>query len=206
MTCPSMCLVPRSRPFSIAVIYGISVRSTVYLNGMVCPETYTVGNMDTGGFNWVCRPIDIALACSPAGRNSKLNGWHRQTLSYTHPVTIRYRPRHADMTMDNNPDVAPDTANGNKPHIILTDQFSQSGRLTRGYLPTGQAITRRTDQVWFGPVIRIVDAGKPIEPYEGEETFGDFYEEYGIRCTITAALRLRAKTCNDPVFPYYTVE
>lgn len=177
------------------------------LDGMVVPETFTTdGNLDCHGFNWLCRPIDIALACSPAGRQSKLNGWHRSLLSYTHPVTIRYRPRHADMTIDNNPDVAPDLSNNNKPKIILNDQFSQSGRLTRGYLPTGQATVTTTEQCWFGPVIRLVDANKPAAVATGEATFTDLYAEYGVRCTVTAVMRMRAKTCNDPVFPYYTVD
>ena len=37
----------------------------------------------------------------------------------------------------------------------------------------------------------------------GEATFTDLYAEYGVRCTVTAVMRMRAKTCNDPVFPYY---
>ena len=176
------------------------------LDGTVVPETYTtVGNLDTAGFNWLCRPIDIAMACSPAGRNSKLNGWHRQMLSYTHPVTIRYRPRHADMTIDNAPDLAPGKeSSGTK--VVLTDQFSESGRLTRGYLPIGQASVDRQEQCWFGPVIRVVDCNKSTTRAMDEMEFDDFYSEYGIRCTMTAVLRLRAKTCNDPVFPYYTVD
>nr|AWU66049.1 MAG: Cap [Circular ssDNA virus sp.] len=176
------------------------------LDGTVVPETYQSGNLDCQGFNWMCRPIDIAMACSPAGRNSKLNGWHRSLLSYTHPVTIRYRPRHADMTIDNNPDISPDTSNGNKPKITLVDQFSQSGRLTRGYLPTGQATVTTNEQVWFGPVIRLVDANKSRNIQPNETTYTSLYNEYGVRCTMTAVLRMRAKTCNDPVFPFYTVD
>lgn len=174
------------------------------LDGTVVPETFSGNtNLDTHGFNWLCRPIDIALACSPAGRNSKLNGWHRSLLSYTHPVTIRYRPRHADMAIDNNPDIA---AAGSNPKLVLTDQFSQTGRLSRGYLPTGQATVTTSEQCWFGPCIRLVDAGKPPDPVQGETNYATLYDEYGVRCTCTAVLRLRAKTCNDPVFPYYTVD
>ena len=177
------------------------------LDGMVLPEGYSGSgtNVDSNGFNWLCRPIDIALACSPSGRQSKLNGWHRSILSYTHPVTIRYRPRHADMTIDNNPDIAPDGTATAKPKMIYSDNFSESGRLSRGYLPVGQASVLLTEQCWFGPCIRVVDADKPPQLYTGEEEFESFYNEYGIRCTMTAVLRMRAKTCNDPVFPHYVV-
>ena len=50
-------------------------------------------------------------------------------------------------------------------------------------------------------VIRLVDANKPAAIATGEATFTDLYAEYGVRCTVTAVMRMRAKTCNDPVFP-----
>ena len=109
------------------------------------------------------------------------------------------------MTIDNNPDVAPDSSNQNKPKMIYSDNFSESGRLTRGYLPVAQASVLLTEQCWFGPCIRVVDADKTPQLGTGEQAFNSFYDEYGIRCSMTAVLRMRAKTCNDPVFPYYTV-
>lgn len=169
----------------------------------------TVKDMETGGWNWICSPVDIAQACSVDGRYSQLHNWHRQQLSAAAPVTIKFRPRHAKLNAHtqyyvdryNNASNAVATA-----HAAQTDIFSQTKRLTRGYVTTSEGATSHdkdpNGSCWLGPVVRLVDADLDINStlpstYKNKT----LYDIYGIRCTITARLRLRGAEAADPLFP-----
>ena len=58
------------------------------LNQFVLPQSGNVNALDAQGWNWLCRPIDVAQACSIPGRESGEHSWHRRQLTPGQPVVI----------------------------------------------------------------------------------------------------------------------
>lgn len=163
---------------------------------------------DAHGWNWICRPKDIADATSRQGRETMRYGWHRQMLTYTHPVTISFRPRHADIHYDAHA-VAADY-NG-KTHYSATpvDQFATNKYLTREYLPifwyeehSGELPHHSYCQYWMGPIIRLTDANRLAT---ANKPTGTLFQEYGIRCTWQIGVKFRGMSGTQELFPDYSV-
>nr|WGN90629.1 capsid protein [Banfec virus 3] len=175
------------------------------------PISTTGQDLESAGWNWICSPVDIAQACSVDGRYSQLHNWHRQQLSSATPVTIKFRPRHSRLNahtqfyVDRYPNSAGASSSA---HSAQTDIFSQSKRLTRSYVSTSEGSTSVTGDsdpngsCWFGPVVRLIDADLDINnPLPASYKGKSLYDIYGIRCTITARLKLRGAEAADPLFP-----
>lgn len=170
--------------------------------GMVCANapTYSSANMwEIKGWNWMPNPPDIAESCSPMGRVSGGQGWHRKQLAYNHPVTIRFRPKHCDLQFShsNFADAYDKSTGVNK----VMYQFSQKSNFVRSYLDTDIASSVISEaQYWFGPVVRLVDADRSVADSVGADN-NNLYKVYGIRVTCTAGLRLKYMKANDNPFP-----
>lgn len=173
------------------------------LNQFVLPQDGKTNVLDAVGWNWLCRPIDVAQACSVAGRESGEHSWHRQQLTPGRPVVISWRPRHAALNIDHSGQVYWNHES-NEYRITNADMFAQSRKLIRGYLPTDYAKTQQSGQYWLGPVIRLVDTELPANA--DSSAFGNarsLFAFYGIRCTVTVQVRLRSQNANDVLFPDY---
>lgn len=172
-------------------------------SGMVCgsnPTFASVNSWEIKGWNWLCNPPDVAESCSPMGRSSGGQGWHRQQLAYNHPVTIRFRPRHADIQFShsNFADAYDKTTGVNK--VIY--QFSQNSKFVRSYLDTDIAHSYTSEvQHWFGPVVRFIDADTGVDGISGAGN--NLYRVYGVRCTCSMGLRLKYMKANDVPFPEF---
>lgn len=171
--------------------------------GMVCdtnPTFSSVNSWEIKGWNWLCNPTDVAESCSPMGRASGGQGWHRQQLAYNHPVTIRFRPRHTDLQFSHNNFADAYDKNTGVNKVIY--QFSQSSKFVRSYLDTdiAQSYTSEVHH-WFGPVVRFIDADSGVE---GITSGGrNLFNAYGVRCTCSMGLRLKYMKANDDPFPEF---
>lgn len=161
---------------------------------------------DAHGWNWICRPKDIADATSRQGRESGRYGWHRQMLTYTHPVTISFRPRHADVHYDATA-VAADYAGGSHFSATPVDTYATNKYLTREYLPilwyqnlAGELPQKSYCQHWMGPIIRLTDANRLAT---GNKPTGTLFAEYGIRCTWQIGVKFRGLSGTQDIFPDY---
>lgn len=171
--------------------------------GMVCdtnPTFSSVNSWEIKGWNWLCNPPDVAESCSPMGRASGGQGWHRKQLAYNHPVTIRFRPRHADLQFShsNFADAYDKSTGVNK--VIY--QFSQNSKFVRSYLDTdiAQSYTSEVHH-WFGPVVRLIDADGGVEAITSGGQ--NLFNAYGVRCTCSMGLRLKYMKANDNPFPEF---
>ncbi|AIY31231.1 putative capsid protein [Dromedary stool-associated circular ssDNA virus] len=157
------------------------------------------GYKDSYGFNWVCRPIDIAEACSIPGKGSYKHKWHRAQLTSNAPVTIAWRPRHSAISADRTYYV--DNKGNNSNQVSHQDEFADKDRFVRSYLPVlkhAENVTRNDDQVWLGPVVRLVDADLPINStIDNALRLG----KYHIRCSFSLKLKLKGMKAADPLFP-----
>lgn len=156
---------------------------------------------DTEGWNWICKPIDVAEACSIPGKASFRHKWNRAQLTATAPVTIAWRPRHAAISADR--DYYLDH-NGNTTAPLHQDRFADKGRFVRSYLdiPHNERAGVNDDQVWLGPVVRLIDADIP----HGSAQFDDMEHltKYHIRVSFTIKLKLKGMKAADPLFPNFS--
>lgn len=158
---------------------------------------------ESSGWNHVCSPIDVAEACSIVGKQSLRHHWNRSQLSATTPVTIRWRPRHSKLhTHTIMYQDTYTTSNVTASHPAESDNFSQSRKLIRGYVDARQVrkpLGGNSDSVmWLGPVIRLVDADRPIG---STIPAGDsLYTLYGIRCSCTIKLKLKGMEATTTLF------
>lgn len=171
------------------------------------PGPDTPGDIsDSYGWNWICRPKDICDATSREGKASERYGWHRSLLTYTHPVTISFRPRHADIHYDATA-VAADYKGLEAHAATPVDQFSLSKYLTREYLPILRYRNKNYDmnesrfsQYWMGPIIRLIDANRLAT---GNKLTGSLYTEYGIRVSWSIGVKFRGLSGTKDIFPQY---
>lgn len=159
---------------------------------------------DYGGWNWICNPVDIASACSVPGKASGKHGWQRAMLTAGSPVTITWRPRHANIKFDHVETIDCVTT-ANFRHAPV-DEFGS--KWSRGYLPTHEITSRakgdNSYHCWMGPVIRIVDADKALTTTsDATSSQGDYTLSslYNIRCNLSMAVKFRKMQANDPYFP-----
>lgn len=168
----------------------------------VSPYDASIQSFDSKGFNWIANPPDIAQACSIEGKNNTLNGWHRKQLAYNSPVTISWRPRHAKIMADhtNYRDV---TGNGTAV-ISAVDNWPQSDKLVRSYLPTDIDIVNSEKQWWMGPCIRLIDADTLHGAVFNDDSTSTLFDLYGIRCTTSVTVKFKQLDAHDPIFPAFT--
>lgn len=159
---------------------------------------------DYGGWNWICNPIDIATACSQPGKISGKHGWQRAMLTAGSPVTITWRPRHANIKWDAQETLDLYSTTGGR--ISPVDKFGT--KWSRGYLPTHDNGTKapldETSHLWMGPIIRMVDADIPISSAnKSSSSQGDLSlaEKYNVRCNLSMVVKFRRMQANDPYFP-----
>lgn len=168
--------------------------------GMVVPAKGQ--SSDTGGFNWIYNPPDIATACSIDGRKNGRNGWRRAQLAYNHPVTISWRPKHAELIQDhiNYWDATSASTGGTK----VMDLWPTKDKFVRSYLPTDidQQMTAER-QLWAGPVIRLIDADITAASIPTTPPSNTWYAQYGIRCTCVVKIKFKNMDAADPIFPEY---
>lgn len=175
--------------------------------GMVCKEVADLGGQNSpsvSGWQWIANPADIAEACSVDGIENGKNGWQRKQLSYNSPVTISWRPRHAQIIAShkNYTDSGYASGKGVTYNKVLPN-FASDLKMSRGYLPTdiddSQAVER---QYWMGPCIRLVDGDiKASEPLP--QPTQNVFDLYGIRVTTTIKVRFKGMNTSDPIFPQY---
>lgn len=125
-------------------------------------------------------------------------------MAYNHPVTISWRPRHADIRMShyNYTDQYGSSAFHNK----VISNFAESQKMVRSYLPTDVDPNYTTEyQYWMGPVIRLLDADIAIEDTPSDESDAgvSLYDKYGIRVTTKVRVRFKKMNANDDIFPKF---
>lgn len=168
--------------------------------GMVMSSKGQFG--DTGGWNWIYNPPDVATACSIDGRKNGRNGWRRAQLAYNHPVTISWRPKHSPLIQDhvNYWDATSTTSGSSK----ILDLWPTKDKFVRSYLPTDIDQDNSMErQVWCGPVIRLIDADITAAAIPKTAPTNTWYSQYGIRCTCQVKLKFRNMDSADPIFPDY---
>lgn len=170
--------------------------------GTATPEDIS----DSFGWNWICRPKDICDATSREGKASQRYGWHRSLLTYTHPVTISFRPRHADIHYDANA-VSCDYGGNTAKAATPVDNYAISKYLNREFLPilryrdnTSDMEAGRYTQFWMGPIVRLIDANRLST---GNKPTGTLYEEYGIRVSWSIGVNFRGLSGTKEIFPNY---
>ena len=189
----------------------------VDVRNWICPTGATNDSIDAGrdipddakGWNWICNPLDVATACSIPAKSSGKHGWQRAMLTSANPVTISWRPRHANIKFDNQlvTDLYVKTNNTFAARVNPVDMYGT--KLTRGYLPTRamhntEPTLDEENHVWLGPIIRLVDTDKPIQlatkyqSSQGDQTLSDLYN---IRCNLSMCVKFRKMQANDPYFP-----
>ena len=160
---------------------------------------------DGHGWNWICRPKDIADATSRTGMRNGNYGWHRAMLTYTHPVTISFRPRHTDIHYDA---TAVSADYNGKTHYTATpvDQWATNKYLKREYLPilhfesiSNENPPKSWAQYWMGPIIRLTDANRMAN---AEAPRQNMFQEFGIRCSWEIGVHFRGIKDNQ-IFPQY---
>ena len=154
---------------------------------------------EPAGWNWVANPPDIAEACSIYGHDNHKHHWHRKQLNYVNPVTIRFRPRHANITFSHTNYV--DATSSTTQVYKINPEWASSDKLVRSYLPCDTSGTESEKHLWMGPVIRLIDADSPKVTGPSEKL--NIFKLYGIKATVTGKLALRGIKANDPIFPEY---
>lgn len=169
--------------------------------GMVIPDVAKSG--DTYGWNWIYNPPDVATTCSIDGRKNGRNGWRRAQLAYNHPVTISWRPKHAQLIQDHVNYYNATSASAG--YFQVLDLWPTKDKFVRSYLPTDidpNATAER--QVWCGPVIRLIDADITAAGIPTTAPENTWYGQYGIRCTCQVKVKFKNMDAADPIFPLYT--
>lgn len=171
--------------------------------GMVCsdaPNYASAQGWEIRGWNWLPNPPDIAESCCPLGRISPGQGWHRRQLSYNHPVTIRFRPRHCDLQASHQ-NYADSTSTGNNGADKVQFNWTNSGHFVRSYLDTDIANSLIAEtQYWFGPVIRLVDADSSAG---ANVTDVNLFTLFAVRVHCSMGMRLKFMKGNDDPFPNF---
>ena len=182
------------------------------VDGIITPPhaSSNKNGFNSFGWNWLCKPADVAEAASIPGYQSLRHHWHRAQLSFSSPVTIRWRPRHSAIQVDSTQYVDQTlTTNGQVQYITANfEYFSKKRRLVRSYLPCEFPVKPKTGsslqngQWWLGPLVRLVDSDLPHLSATGSSA-GNLFSSYGIRCSMTMKLKLKGLKGADKLFPEY---
>ena len=175
--------------------------------GLVCKEVADIPGQNSpsvSGWNWIANPADIAEACSVDGIENGKNGWQCKQLSYNSPVTISWRPRHAQIIAahQNYTDSGYAAGKGATYNKVLPN-FAGELKMGRGYLPTDIDDNSGVEkQYWMGPCIRLVDGDiKASEPTP--QPTQNIFDTYGIRVTTTIKVRFKGMNTSDAIFPEF---
>ena len=176
--------------------------------GFVTPEAGAWRDSESPtvrGWNWIANPADIAEACSVDGIENGRNGWQRKQLAYNSPVTISWRPRHANIIASH--------VNYNDAYWSKQDQvnigqnkvlslFATDPKMVRSYLPTDIDDNAESEkQFWMGPAIRLIDGDiKASQPLPSNPT-QNLFDLYGVRVTTTIVVKFKGMNTADPIFP-----
>ena len=153
------------------------------------------------GWNWLWNMEDMARTCTISSHSAKGTGWHRKMLTAQQPVTISWRPRHADIKESmnpfldrtgKNPDMDADTSK-------MTN-YAQNPKFVRSYLPAWAVIQSGWSHWWTGPIVRLVDSAHRASEAFGTDDPADLFEAYGIRAHVVFDIKLRGLQSNDPSF------
>lgn len=189
------CFLPHARAATFDSVRGEAMEEPIYITNNGRP------NYDAHGWNWLCRPKDVAEASSIDGHDNKRFGWKRAQLNYNRPVTIRWRPRHAKINFDHGNYIDNHGTGNTQYSVHLYDNYAMDGKLVRSYLPTEIDLDDTQQQHWWlGPIVRILDADNS-RGSGAAEYVGDLYEQFGIRCTFSMGVKLKGMKANDPIFP-----
>lgn len=165
--------------------------------GTTLPE---IGEAGFYGWNWLWNMEDMARSCTISAHSAKGTGWHRKMLTAQQPVTISWRPRHADIKecFTNFIDKTSTNPTGDVANMITN--YAQNSKFVRSYLPSWNVIQSGYAHWWTGPIVRLVDTAHRVTEEFGTSDPADLFEAYGIRAHLVIDIKLRGLQSNDPSF------